>query len=570
MPRSVAWITLLGFLLRAVTATWTGLTTDEANGMAIAATGSWWDMIVHLQQDGNPPLFYIIMRAYTDVFGTSDIALKIFAVVLSSLMIPLFYFVSRRLVSHELSLQITMMLAFAAPVVRYSTMIRGYLLMPLLSMLSTWFFMRTLSIKGRRWPILYGISTTMLIYAHYWGAFIAVGQAATVLVGLVARWINKDRLKNWLFGVAVSIGVFVPWMPVFAFQMTHNLSPWAEPPLLSFLVFGLPAYFFIGTEYTSNFADQLSLIMSNLLIWGAVLSPIILIVLADYTEIRTLSSAEAKVEDAAQVRFDENKWKLVAVLSTLAGSVISLVKPVMRDRYFLPLTPLFTIVYLTSFYALFPRLPKKVRFWLPILLWVPFWLPQYANMHNTPETGTPAIVTQIKDRADRKKDLVVVSWPAISPAITFYLPQEMNVIVFPDLKRTQFNKWEGMNERLRDPERLHKLFDIMERTLNNGGKIWLVDWAHSIQTRNPEDETDMKTLRYQAADLRRQDQIRTWLALHADTDSSTLLAPGRDLGVFLTVYRPAAAPKNIPFFPAKPLEGPSQPGSDDSQDLRIR
>src|SRR5207237_4076096 len=138
-------------------ATWTGMTTDEANGMAIAATGSWWDMFTHLMEDGNPPVFYIIMRLYTDVFGTSDLALKIFAVLLSTLVVPLIYWICRRFLDRELSEQIAWMMALCPPVVRYSTMIRGYMLMPLLSMMSTWGCMRCLSNpRTRFWPLFYG------------------------------------------------------------------------------------------------------------------------------------------------------------------------------------------------------------------------------------------------------------------------------------------------------------------------------------------------------------------------------------------------------------------------------
>jgi hypothetical protein len=142
--------------------------------------------------------------------------------------------------------------------------------------------------------------------------------------------------------------------------------------------------------------------------------------------------------------------------------------------------------------------------------------------------------------------------------------------VFPELKRIEFNRWEGLDARLRDPERLHKLFGIMEATLKRGGKVWVIDRAHSIQTRDPDDESEMKTLQLQAADLKRQDQIRTWLALHADTGSTTLLAPGRDFGVYLSVYKPATAPKLVPDFNASPAAPMDQPGSIEPPDTHLR
>lgn len=525
------WITLLALVVRAVTATWTGLAGDEANGIGIAVTGSWWDMFIHLREDGNPPLFYIIMRLYAELFGASDIALKIFVILLGTLEVPVLYLIARRFLSQEQALQLAMMLAFAPPVVRYGTMIRPYVLMPMMSLLSVWFFMRTLTEKKPIWPICYGVATTALFCTHFWGVFVAVGEGATVMIGLLGRWINREQFINWCKGVGVSVIAFLPWLPFFIYQVTHVLSPWDELPQFSKVILGLPAYFFIGSEYTLHFLDQLSLLWAVVLIWGMMISPVLL------SEKESLGKG-----------FDGRRWKFVALMSLLAAMIISIFKPVIRDRYFLPLTPLLAISYVTGFSALFPRTPKLLRLFLPILVWLPFWIPMYMKMVMIPETGTPAIVRQIMEEADRKKDIVVVTFPAMAPALTFYLPEDVRVVVYPDLKRIQFNKWDGMNERMRDGERLHKLFDIMQGALDNGGKVWLVDWAHTIQMRDPFDESGIKTLRYQLVDYRREDQVRTWLAMHGDVHKSTQLAPGRDGGIFLTIYEPTSTAKPTPMF----------------------
>ena len=108
----IGFITLLALAVRIITVTWTGLTTDEANGVMIAVSGTWVDMLRHLRDDGNAPLFYVLVRAYSHFFGYHGLALKFLSLGLSTASVPIIYWIFRRVLAKELCLALAWMLAF--------------------------------------------------------------------------------------------------------------------------------------------------------------------------------------------------------------------------------------------------------------------------------------------------------------------------------------------------------------------------------------------------------------------------------------------------------------------------
>jgi len=522
-------ITILALVVRLLTATWTGLTTDEANGVSIAIAGSWADLIRHLKEDGNGPLVSTLLRVYALAFGHSDLAMKLLFIGISTLQIPVSYWICRRFLDKEMSLQAAFMIALCPQLVRYGTMIRSYALISILGLFSTWACMRVLGgTRGLIWPVAYGVSTALLVYGHYWGGLLAAGQAFLAATGALRRWFDPASLKRWLAGVAVSFLIFLPWVPILLYQLGHDMSPWDLKHYPSEYVAEMVSYVLVGSYYSLDPFDQFALAFSSFVVFLVLISPRVLI-----TE-----------------RFNGLHWKIVAASGYLAGLLVSLFVPALRDRYLTVFAPPFIIAYLTGFHALFPRLPALARIVIPVAIWLPLWIPNLQFLHSEPETGTPALVAEIEREADRQKDLVVISWPIIVPTITFYLPDNIAVTCFPDNARTKINRWDGMIDRVRDDRNLWALLKRMEQTLSSGGKIWLIDRAHPVVDRDYAKSEGLGKLIYLDAELYRMDQIRTWLDHHAQQLGKNRLAPGRDFSVFLAVYQPRA-PKEVRESPAR-------------------
>lgn len=544
-------ITILALLIRLRATTVVGLGPDEANGVAIAITGTWQDMLLHLKEDGNAPVFYTFVRLACEFFGSlapnapqpwrDDFIVKTLAIVISTLQIPLSYLLLRTSLPRHLNLQICLLLAVTPSLVRWGIMIRPYGLMSILGLLSSVACVRVLT-KGtnKLWIPVYGISTALVVCTHYWGAFVPIGQAVLAVWGWLRGWFEKKELYRWLIGVAISLIVFAPQIPVLIYQLTHDLSPWDMVPDL--LMLG--PQFLSGILLDAPYGDQVyilyCILICNFLMYLAFMTPSV-----------------TTIEDKNNVRvFDGKMWKALAIGSLLAGFAINCVLPAMRYRYTTTFVPLIYIVYVTGIDALFHRYSRWLRFALGCAIWIVLAYPQLRFQGEAPETSTLTVCTKIQMMADPAKDLVVVATPVLSPAIYRYLPDNIRCVTFPDLKRLPFNYWPGMSKRIRDKEIFEELLKMIDKTIANGGRVWIVEMAHILRNRDYKNNEMVQNVSFLEASLLRLNQMRTFLSERSMPEGTNVMAPGRDFNVFLSVHRPLM-PGEIPIrLPdALPAEG---------------
>jgi hypothetical protein len=150
---------------------------------------------------------------------------------------------------------------------------------------------------------------------------------------------------------------------------------------------------------------------------------------------------------------------------------------------------------------------------LPIFVWLPTWIPQLVYFHRHPESGASVLVEELGKQIYPAHDLVVVSFEVIAPQVHRYLRRDVRMVSFPDFEGTSVIRWAGLNDRLRDDQRLHKLIAMMDETLGRGGSIWVIESVHDfvpIGLNYP-----MQNIDFNTAKTIRMCQIRTWLLQHA-------------------------------------------------------
>lgn len=575
-PPGIITITIVALIVRIFLASWSGLATDEANGVMIAVSGSWSDMLLHLKNDGNAPLFYALIRLLDHEFGHSDFAVKSIAVAIATAFVPFCYFVFRAILPKSICLQLAWILAFCPSLIRYGTLVRPYAMVSMLGLLSSFYCIKILTRDSSKlWIAPYGISTALLVYTHYWGAFVPIGQACLAAIGFVRKWFGKQELKNWLFGVAFSLLLFAPQVPTLIYQLQHDMSPWdtIRRPIALVSSFLPGVILDIGSRIT--FIDQLSTLLCNLIVI-VVFASTARFVYAKVTEekadpeeelidfkpeevepkdysslsqnFKSESSSELEVEkldsksDLKDIEyregqdFDSSKWKTLVVCGLAACFIVNFILPSMRFRYILPFVPMIIVVYLVTLKVVLAKRSKFIRYVAPCLVWILLSLPQLQVLAMMPETNTGKITEIITRRANREKDLVVISWQIIAPAIIYYLPKDVECVAYPDLKRSDFNHWPEMNERVRAGGKLARLKKKMNSILESGGAIWLVERARDIGEAKLDKDVISEDMAFEASFTKRMNQIHQWLKLNAKQSGEIMMAPGRDFPTFLTKF----------------------------------
>ncbi len=163
---------------------------------------------------GNSPSHYALLWAWIEIFGLSDLSIRMPSIIFSTLIVGLVFLVVRRyLRSESLALLCAFLAAIEPFFIAYSHMARTYCMTIFVTLLGTWLFLRILDHrKEGKQPvglyIGYGLTFAIATLGHY--------LAITIFMchGLYLLLFNRD-LKTYvgmgLSYVGGAAGLIIPW-----------------------------------------------------------------------------------------------------------------------------------------------------------------------------------------------------------------------------------------------------------------------------------------------------------------------------------------------------------------------
>ncbi len=182
-----------------------------------------------LRHDGAPPLYYLLLHWWTEVFGTGTIAVRSLSGVFAVAALPLVWVAGARLGGRRVAIASLILLATSPFAVRYATETRMYSLVTLLA-LAGWLALGDL-LERFSWPraVLVSVTTALLLLTHYWSFYLLTVATAIVVW---RAWRGPGRAAAVRSGAAMAVGAlaFLPWLPTFLFQLGHTGTPWAGAP----------------------------------------------------------------------------------------------------------------------------------------------------------------------------------------------------------------------------------------------------------------------------------------------------------------------------------------------------
>lgn len=182
---------------------WTGLLTQLSVPEIIQVTG----------QDFHPPMYYLFVHLFTQLFGSSE-AIRFVSLFFYLLLgIPVF-FLAKELKNKWLRLA-SVVAVYASPIMfTFAFEARTYSLLAFLSACTTLFFWKALQDKKPKWWWLYFIFGSIGVYSHYYMWFILASHGFF--------WLFIDRKQFWrvfkvYFGILL---VQLPWIPTLFAQVS--------------------------------------------------------------------------------------------------------------------------------------------------------------------------------------------------------------------------------------------------------------------------------------------------------------------------------------------------------------
>lgn len=212
---------------------------DEAGSFHSSVSANW---LKTMQLDPNPPLYFLLLRGWVSLAGTSELSLRLPSAIAGSLFVIVVIWAGLTLFDNRTGLWSGAFAAVAPMHIYYSQEARGYSLLLLMLLLTYVVLWRALE-KNSPWAwIAVFVCEAAAVGTHY---LAVVGLLPTLF--LVLMWPEKEgRSKRWFGYLAAGLGsgiVLLPWLvwsQIWAVQQTRQ-ADWisdvwnATPPSLAIL-----------------------------------------------------------------------------------------------------------------------------------------------------------------------------------------------------------------------------------------------------------------------------------------------------------------------------------------------
>lgn len=221
----------------------------------------WGELISTTAQDVHPPLYYLLLKLWSLVFGSHLTSLRAFSVLFGVAAIPLTFVVGRKLFTERTGLIAAAFMSVSWFLIFKAQDARMYTLIVVFALVSMYGFLRVIEDPNDYSGIAILIFGTVgFAYTHIYFVFLSIGQAAYIGYLYSTENTGLAVMKGWGAAKLASAVLFLPWVPVIFSQLSGDGSISQSPNGLITL----------AHTYVGYFAGSvpLTLIFTSVLIYG--------------------------------------------------------------------------------------------------------------------------------------------------------------------------------------------------------------------------------------------------------------------------------------------------------------
>lgn len=247
-------IILLGVLLRSWEITARSIWFDEAFTWRLIQFPA-AELIVRDAADVHPPLYYLILKFWGVVFGTSLLSIRMFSVMVAGAAIGAMYLFVQEIfrssdkremdIARNRGLIAALFLAVAGWQIAFAWEARMYTLGTFFLLFGSWLLLKALSQKTSRlgWWITYGLVVAACAYTHYY-AFFSLAAQGIFVAGMIL-FQSRGRIGEMFFSrhtwhavLAFGLGalLFAPWIPTLLRQNAQVQNAFWIPTIIRWTI----------------------------------------------------------------------------------------------------------------------------------------------------------------------------------------------------------------------------------------------------------------------------------------------------------------------------------------------
>ncbi|MFC2156938.1 glycosyltransferase family 39 protein, partial [Acidobacteriota bacterium] len=181
------------------------------------------------------PLYPSSLWIWTRIFGFTDSTVRAFSATIGVAGILALYFLGKKLFSKQVGLAAALFLSVSRFHIVYSREARSFILVFLLAVLSYLALLRQIEKPTIKNSILYILSTSLMMYTHYFGLLILPSQIVFLLYTFGSVRKDKKFLKFQGFSFLGAGILFLPWLPVMLRGIERGVH-WVKSPKPDFFL----------------------------------------------------------------------------------------------------------------------------------------------------------------------------------------------------------------------------------------------------------------------------------------------------------------------------------------------
>ena len=325
---SLSIILLLALALRLYHLDGQSLWVDEIASMNGADPDATIAAVLQYSAVDQPPAYFLLLHYWLKFFPFSDYYGRLLATLIGLAGIVAIFLLGKEVRETRVGIIASLITSLSYIHIYFSQEVRFYTLVFLASSLSYLFFIRaTKYVKGTDF-ILYALSTSLLIYTHYFGLVVLATQGLLFVLMILFYPANRRFVIFSILSAAVIVILILPWIPVF-FKDVKTQQFWI----------GLPAWYFPLQYFYVYFKDVLSCFVFATLI--------LYYLLGQYKKFRS------------EHTIDRTDFILVGgiILSFLIPLAYSLIRtPMLQERYTIIALPSIIVIISVGYCLLRERL----------------------------------------------------------------------------------------------------------------------------------------------------------------------------------------------------------------------
>ena len=158
----------------------------------------------------NPPLLYLLLRPWLNLFGDTEVDARAFSILWGVLSIPFLGVLGAYLYDRRTGILAAFLLAVMVFPVHYSREVRPYTLFLFTTIGSFYFFLRVFSKEATKRSICgYVLFTIAMLYTHNYALFTLLAQNLFVVVSYRKQ---RSTLLRWVLIQSAILLLYIPWL----------------------------------------------------------------------------------------------------------------------------------------------------------------------------------------------------------------------------------------------------------------------------------------------------------------------------------------------------------------------